>query len=324
MLTLQRALVATLFLTALPAQVSGQAQPDPLDELLAIPRPGAEVPTMPLYQDIPQVADPFAGQTPTDLDAPLWDGAIGEPTPPTEHSLGLGGKALPTPAEPAPFFEFTDEVRPPLAPDNRPGMAHVDVEGPGTMSSHGQALWPGDVRTPADEPVPTLGSSAIADLLEPGSGVGANLVAATPAQLPPDALFSFQEAPAQPTLGAGPMMAVPPTATVTGYHAVGGGADQEWDASAQGLGVVRIDLTPGSGGTVLALSSDTPVFWGITAPQGARVDGVLLYGPNAAYNTIGARTHNKQRSNVVRRPDLDRAGAETLLRQGGAGAITWR
>jgi hypothetical protein len=321
--TLQRAILATLLFVGHVAHAQAQIQSDPLDDLLIIPRPGAQAPTITPYEGIPQVADPFAGQGPMDLDAPLWSDPGAQQVPPQSHTLGLGGNALPAEPEATPFFEFTDEAQPAATPDDRPGMSHPQLEGPGTITSHGQVLWPGDIRTPANEPVPTLGSNAIADLLEPGSGAGTNMVAAQPPNLPADAGFTFQETPAQPASG-GPMLPVPPTSNVVGYHAIAGGTDQEWAAQAQGVGVVRIDLPAGTGGTVLALSSEVPIFWGITAPQGARVDGILLYGPQAAYNTIGVRTLGKERSNVVRRPDLDRAGAEALLRQGGATAVRWQ
>lgn len=291
---------------------------DPLDELLIIPRPGAPMPTM-VPENVPQVADPFMGQDPTNLDAPLWGDPVGQPQAPTTHGLGIGGQALAQPPEEVPFFEFTDEVQPQPAQPTV-GTPHLNVEGPDLIASQGQALWPGQVLTPADEEPPTLGSNAIGDLLEPGSGLGPE-PAAQPA---PDAAFSFQDGPVRAPNPQGPVLAVPPQAITLGYHAVGGGADAEWGAQAQSQGVVRVDLPGGQGNIVLALSSETPVFWGITAPQGTHIVGVLLYGPHAAHSSIGAKTIAKERANVVRRPDVDRTGAESLLRMGGATTVEWR
>jgi hypothetical protein len=324
MQTWQRALITTLLLFGQTTQLLGQTPIDPIDHLLIIPRPSAQTPTITPYNDVPQINDPFDGQGPMDLDAPLWDLQTAEPTPQNTHSLGLGRTALSTSTETIPFFEFADEPQTTQTSNPQSQKKTTTPQRSHTITSYGQVLWPGNIRTPADEEPPTLGSNAIADLLEPDSGPGPEPGTKKNTHSSPHTGFSFQDTPTPPNTIKGPMLPVPPFSTVVGYHTLGGGNDQEWKEQAQGLGVVRIELPKGSAGTVLALSSDTPVFWGITADQGTRVDGILLYGPNALYSTVGVRTWVKERSNVIRRPDLDRTGAETLLRQGGASTITWR
>lgn len=284
-------------------------------------------------------------------------------------------------AESVPFFEFADEPTPGTPASGRaPGV-----------------LWPGDIRTPADEEPPTLGQSGIAHLLltpeqvaaqdaadraaaaaqeqarihggmlaqdfslvspvdvpdlgsrniadllessdagvnsfapvstEPSTGLPElpGIAAAeppAPIEVDPHARFAFQDNPSQPDLPNGAMLMVPPSSSVQGRFASAGTHDNEWDASAAGLGVVRIDLADNMGGVTLVLGAEVPVFWGITTGTGTTLDGILLYGETATYSTFGAKTKTRERAPVVRRADLGKEESERLIRNGGGGVVAW-